>query len=119
MTEPTAPKTDTHSLIASDRVESTAVYNTKRERLGTIQNVMIDKQSGHAEYAVMSFGGFLGIGEDHYPIPWQKLSYDVDAGGYLVDIDRATLEKAPHYAPADRPDFDRIYSTQIGSYYGF
>lgn len=119
MADYTAQKTDDHTLIASDRVEGTAVYGPAKDRLGTVQNIMIDKRSGQAQYAVMSFGGFLGIGEDYYPIPWQKLTYDTDLGGYLVDVDKKSLADAPRYAPRDRPTFDTGYSARIGSYYGF
>ena len=56
---------ETRELIASNKVEGTAVYDLDGERLGTITNFMVDKRSGKAEYAVMQFGGFLGIGADH------------------------------------------------------
>src|SRR5262245_31424834 len=67
---------ETDRLIASDKVEGTAVYNANGERLGSVCNFMVDKRSGQAEYAVMSFGGFLGIGDDYYPLPWKSLTYD-------------------------------------------
>ena len=67
-------------LIASDRVEGTTVYNRQGERLGHISNFMVDKRSGQVRYAVLSFGGFLGMGTDHYPLPWSMLSYDTDRG---------------------------------------
>lgn len=59
---------ETRELIASNKVEGTAVYDMGGERLGTVNNFMVDKRSGKAEYAVMQFGGFLGIGADYYPI---------------------------------------------------
>jgi len=58
-----------HDLIGSDRVEGTNVYRSDGKKIGEIERVMIDKMSGQAAYAVMGFGGFLGMGEDHYPIP--------------------------------------------------
>ncbi len=67
---------ETFSLIGSDKVEGTAVYGAKGERIGSVQRVMIDKISGKVAYAVVSFGGFLGIGEDYYPMPWSQLKYD-------------------------------------------
>ena len=76
------PATDeTDRLIASNKVEGTAVYDPQGERLGSIYNFMVDKRSGRAEYAVLSFGGFLGIGDDYYPLPWQSLNYDTGLGG--------------------------------------
>src|ERR1041384_6041444 len=71
-----------HDLIGSDRVEGTNVYRSDGKKIGEIERVMIDKVSGQAAYAVMGFGGFLGIGEDHYPIPWQRLKYNEKLGGY-------------------------------------
>ena len=89
---------ETAQLIAAGKVGGTPVYNRHAERLGTVEDVMLDKRSGRVAYAVMSFGGFLGIGERYHPLPWSVLHYDVDLGGYLVDLDRDRLEGAPSYA---------------------
>ena len=77
---------ETDRLIASDKVEGTAVYNRAGESLGSVYTVMIDKYSGQVAYAVMSFGGFLGIGERYHPLPWKALTYDTRLGGYVVDV---------------------------------
>ena len=87
----------TGRLIAASQVNGTAVYNTNGDRLGTIDDVMIDKMSGRVVYAVLSFGGFLGIGDRHYPLPWPQLRYDVAYGGYVVNLDKRVLEGAPSY----------------------
>jgi sporulation protein YlmC with PRC-barrel domain len=109
---------ETNRLISSEKVEGTAVYNTRGEKLGSIQHLMIDKFTGHVEYAVMSFGGFLGIGEDYYPLPWRKLTYDTRLSGYCVDLDRTRLEKAPAYTMSNQPDWsDRAYRTRINEYW--
>src|SRR5438309_5058360 len=79
------------NLIGSDKVEGTAVYGADRTKVGSIERVMIDKMSGKVSYAVLSFGGFLGIGDDHYPLPWQSLKYDTSLGGYLVGITESQL----------------------------
>jgi sporulation protein YlmC with PRC-barrel domain len=71
----------TSSLVASDRVEGTAVYDAQGKRIGKIEYLVIDKAGGRIAYAVLSFGGFLGIGASHYPIPWPMLSYDETLGG--------------------------------------
>ena len=76
------------NLIGSDKVEGTAVYSLANDKIGVIERVMIDKLSGKVGYAVLSFGGFLGIGDDHYPIPWAKLTYDETIGGYRTDISK-------------------------------
>lgn len=104
-------------LIASDKVEGTAVYNEDGEKLGHIHNYLVDKISGQAEYAVLQFGGLFGLGADYYPLPWQALTYDVEQGGYVVDLDKETLEDAPRYAD-ETPRFDRSYSEQVYSHYG-
>lgn len=110
--------TSTNDLIASDRVEGTAVYNREDERLGTIENFMVNKRSGQVEYAVMSFGGFLGIGHDHYPLPWKMLNYDPGRGGYVVDLAKELLKDAPRYGKDAEPSYDERYGRSIYDYYG-
>ena len=85
----------TSSLIASDRVEGTAVYDAQGKRIGKVEHLVIDKSGGRVAYAVLSFGGFLGIGANHYPIPWPMLDYDEKLGGYRVDITEEQLKNAP------------------------
>ena len=77
---------ETVSPIGSDKVEGTAVYGADDQKIGTVQRVMLDKVSGKVAYAVVSFGGFLGMGEDYYPMPWPNLKYDTNLGGYRVGI---------------------------------
>ena len=110
---------ETHSLIASDKVEGTAVYNRGGEKLGSIYTLMIDKTSGKVAYAVMSFGGFLGIGDRYHPLPWEVLTYDTRQGGYVVDLDRSMLEGAPTYGTSETPNWsDRRWGQQVHDYYG-
>jgi sporulation protein YlmC with PRC-barrel domain len=107
-------------LIAASKVNGTTVYNTTGEKLGSVYDVMIDKKSGKAEYAIMSFGGFLGIGDSYHPLPWQALTYDETQGGYVVNIDRSRLEGAPSYTAAETPTWsDPAYGRRINDYYGF
>jgi len=114
----TGTPVSTSNVISSERVEGTAVYNTAGDKLGTIDDLMIDKLSGQVQYAVMEFGGFLGIGTDRYPIPWSVLKYDTSQGGYVVPIDKAAIEGAPRYASDSVPDYDDVYSSSINKYYG-
>ena len=79
---------ETDELIASNKVEGTDVYNRQGEHLGTVYNFMVGKRSGQVAYAVMSFGGLLGMGESYHPLPWNALTYDTNQGGYVVDLDR-------------------------------
>lgn len=110
---------DAHELISSRRVEGTPVYNPAGDRLGSIHSVMIEKRSGRVAYAVMAFGGFLGVNEQVHPVPWEMLTYDVDRDGYCVDLTRDTLKNAPsmHLDEADRP-YDRAYDESVSRYYG-
>ncbi len=109
---------ETDRLISSDKVEGTPVYNPKGERLGKVHHLMIDKYTGQVAYAVMSFGGFLGIGEKYNPLPWKMLTYDTRLGGYVVDLDRSKLENAPSYTSADAPNWsDPSYSARIDEYW--
>jgi hypothetical protein len=105
-------------LISSRKVEGTAVYSTDGERLGTIDHVMIGKRSGRVEYAVMDFGGFLGMGESHHPLPWETLEYDTGRGGYVAAIDKNKLREAPSYENGAEPAFDRSYGEMVYGYYG-
>jgi hypothetical protein len=109
---------ETSTLISGQKVAGTDVYNTAGESLGEIHDVMIDKISGHVAYAVMSFGGFLGIGEKYHPLPWAALTYDTDQGGYVVNLSREQLEGAPVYADDAQPRWNREYEQDIHDYYG-
>jgi hypothetical protein len=111
-------KRETGRLIAADKVQGTEVYSPSGEALGAIENVMIDKPSGKVVYAVMSFGGFFGIGKDRRPLPWGMLRYDTDRGGYIADIDERKLQGAPVYQ--DSPDFnweDEQWGRSMHDYY--
>ncbi len=107
-----------HRLIASNRVEGTAVYNRQGEKLGRIERFMVDKSSGRAEYAIMSFGGLFGFGDDHYPLPWNVLDYDPERGGYVVDLDKEKLKSGPRFRAGEEPEFDRAYDRRVFDYYG-
>src|SRR3954471_19712625 len=101
---------ETRDLIASDKVEGTAVYDRNGTKLGTVYNFMVDKRTGQVAYAVMSFGGFLGMGADYHPLPWNQLTYEPAQGGYVVGLTREQLQKAPSYSDPtawDDPDYGR------------
>ena len=83
------------ALVSSDDVVGTAVHSRNGTEIGSIDHVMIDKVSGKIAYAVMGFGGFLGIGEDYHPIPWGALEYDTSLGGFVTDITEEQLQGAP------------------------
>jgi hypothetical protein len=110
---------ETSDLISSEKVDGTAVFNREGERLGTIHHFMVGKRDGKVHCAVMSFGGILGMGESHYPLPWNALEYDTDRDGYVVDLDKDKLKSGPSYAPDTRPTYGPAYIGRVYSYYGF
>ena len=112
------PIDETSRLIASNKVEGTPVYGKDGDRLGTIYNFMVDKRSGQVEYAVMSYGGFLGLGQRYYPLPWRILSYDTREGGYKVDMSDRDLERAPSFDRNSEPNFDTAYGREVYGWYG-
>jgi sporulation protein YlmC with PRC-barrel domain len=110
---------ETGTLISADKVQGTAVYNRANERLGTVDQIMLNKRTGVVAYAVMSFGGFLGIGERYHMLPWRVLTYDVDLGGYCVDLDLDTLKGGPTYSRDELNGFDYDEGARSSdSYYG-
>jgi hypothetical protein len=92
---------ETQRLIASNKVEGAPVYDPKGEQIGTVYNFMVDKLTGQVAYVVMSFGGFLGLGEGYHPLPWRALTYDPGLGGYVIDLDREQLGSALRPGPDD------------------
>jgi sporulation protein YlmC with PRC-barrel domain len=106
-------------LIAAKQVQGTTVYNTGLEKLGSVEDVMIDKATGRIAYAILSFGGFLGIGDRYYPLPWEKLTYNTEVGGYVVDIDREVLEGAPSYTDEAAAGWnDEAWGRGVYTHYG-
>jgi len=92
------PRDETSRLIASTKVEGTPVFNPRGDRIGTIENFMVTKRSGRVEYAVLSFGGFMGLGERYYPLDWDELTYDENLGGYVVQLSREEISQRPSRA---------------------
>ncbi|WP_429816320.1 PRC-barrel domain-containing protein [Ensifer sp. B1-9] len=109
---------ETHDLIASDKVEGTKVYGSDNKHIGSIERVIIEKRSGRVAYAVLGFGGFLGVGEDHYPLPWAKLTYDESLGGYRTDVTRDQVERAPKYRGDEEYDWNEENGRRVYDYYG-
>ncbi|WP_340317149.1 PRC-barrel domain-containing protein [Rhizorhabdus argentea] len=119
---PEAGPDSSQRLILSSRVEGAAVFNESGETIGHVDDLSIERLSGRVIYAIMSFGGFLGIGEKFHPIPWSMLDYDPTRGGYVVPLDRAALQGAPHYGRDELVSLGgpshRGYEEQIFQYYG-
>ncbi|MBR0646137.1 PRC-barrel domain-containing protein [Plastoroseomonas hellenica] len=110
---------ETSSLISSDKVEGTSVYDIQGNDLGTIHSVMIGKVDGKVAYAVLSFGGFLGIGTNYYPVPWKALKYDTHMGGYVTGMTKEQFQGAPSYDPAtDWYSRSAGWPADVDRYYG-
>ena len=111
--------TKPHSLIASDRIEGTAVRRSNGDRIGHIERLMIDKVSGKVSYAILSFGGFLGIGANLVPLPWARMTFSRELDAYQLDISDEELRLAPSFL--DNEDFDwgdRALEADVHRYYG-
>ena len=105
-----------HRLISSEDVHNTDVYDPRANKIGAIDHLMIDKVSGRISYAVMSFGGFMGLGHSHYPIPWNSLKYDTSVEGYVTGITEKQLKDAPAFS--DDSWGDRSWEAAVHKHYG-
>jgi sporulation protein YlmC with PRC-barrel domain len=88
-----------HQCISSEDIQGTEVYGAGGKNIGEIDHLIIDKVSGRVAYAVMSFGGFVGLGHSHYPIPWGALTFDTSLGGFRTNITEEQLRDAPEFGP--------------------
>ncbi len=104
--------------LISARVEDTNVYDRDGKKLGTLYTFHIDRWSGQVEYVVLSFGGFLGLGQSYHPIPFSLLTVNQEKGGYSVTVDRSLLDGSPSYRPDTAPIWDAAYAKRISDYYG-
>jgi sporulation protein YlmC with PRC-barrel domain len=91
----TGAKAPNFTPDTSDRMEGMPVYDARGKRIGKVERLMIDNLTGRIAYAILSFGGFLGIGENHYPIPWSMLTYNEKPDGFQLDITEEQLKNAP------------------------
>ena len=105
-------------LVSADRVEGTVVYNRNHERLGTIAKIYIDKVSGQAEFATLAFGGVLGVGSRRHPLPWQVLTYDPAVEGFVIDLDKTSLDAAPSYDDDRLSGSDVSWAAEVRGHFG-
>lgn len=107
-----------HPLIPADRVNGTDVVNPAGEKLGKIEDVAIEKVSGQVAYAILSFGGLLGIGAKYHPVPWKLLKYDTEQRAYVVPMDKDALETAPMIDESELSGWnDELSREDIHRYY--
>jgi len=106
-------------VLAASTLKGDRVRNTAGEHLGSIDEIMIDLSSGRVAYAVLSFGGFLGIGDKLFAVPWQALRIDEGEHEFVLDVSRESLEKAPGFDKSNWPDMaDSEFGTRIYQHYG-
>lgn len=106
-----------HHLIAGSRIEGASVFSAGGDKLGKIDDLMIDKESGRTVYALMSFGGFLGAGQRYYPLPWSALDYNKAKGAFIVSLTREQIEAGHHVG--DKEIKDEIdWRESVHNYYG-
>jgi len=117
-TDPRVPGSHTR-VIRAAKVQGTAVTNPANENLGSIRDVVLDKLDGSVRYAVLEFGGFLGMGSKLFALPWELLAYDERADAYVIDIDKGVLKRAPGFDTDNWPDMGAVeFDTGLRSYYG-
>jgi sporulation protein YlmC with PRC-barrel domain len=107
------------SILAADTLTGDKVVNRQKEVLGTIEHLMIDVEKGRIAYAVLSFGGFLGMGDKLFAIPWSALRVDTGEEQFILDVDKHLLERAPGFDKAHWPNLaDRTWGAEVCTYYG-
>ena len=115
----TAVGNSTQRVLAAGTLNGDRVTNQANEDLGKIEDIMIDLQSGRVAYAVLSFGGFLGIGDKLFAIPWRSLELDTERHEFLLNVEKSTLENAPGFDKDNWPDFaDETFGRQVHTHYG-
>jgi len=108
-----------HSVLAADTLAGDKVVNRQKENLGTIEHLMIDVEKGRVAYAVLSFGGFLGMGDKLFAIPWSALALDTVEGQFVLDVDKKSLDRAPGFDKAHWPNMaDPTWGAEVSTYYG-
>lgn len=113
-------RTKLQKVLSADAVRGDRVYNPEGEDLGRIEDVMLDLETGSIAYAVLSFGGFLGLGDKHFAIPWQALRLDQERSTVILDVPKDRLKEAPGFERNDPPEFtDRSWGAEIHSHYGY
>jgi sporulation protein YlmC with PRC-barrel domain len=116
MSDPMKQSTDS-ALIAASKVEGKPVFDMAGEKLGTVKELYIDKRSGEVEFAALAFGGVLSMGEKYHPLPWNELDYDTDKDGFVVDLDKETLEASPAYERDRLTGADDAWGGEVRTYY--
>ncbi len=109
----------TRRVLSAGSITGDTVRNQAGEDLGRIEEIMLDVASGDIAYAVLSFGGFLGLGDKLFAVPWNAFELNAENHEFILDVDKATLENAPGFDKDNWPDFaDTSFTSQIHTHYG-
>lgn len=111
---------DSNRLITASRIKDTSVFNSFGDKIGTVADLSIERSTGHVTYALMSFGGFLGIGEKFHPLPWDVLKYHTERNGYVIPLTKEELQGAPSYTSDELTAYggeDATYRDTVRHYY--
>jgi sporulation protein YlmC with PRC-barrel domain len=107
-------------VLPATKIIGAGVRNPVGEDLGKVEELMIDLEGGRITYAILSFGGFLGLGDKLFAIPWQALTLAADEGVYVLNVDRAVLEQAPGFDRKHWPDMSEpTFQTTVYGHYGY
>ena len=115
-------QTDYPRVLSGTKLMGNKVVNTAGEQLGTVKELMIDLDDGLIAYAVLSFGGFLGLGDKLFAIPWEALTFNSDDQTFILDVDKEVLEDAPGFDKDHWPDnakYEAGWLLGVYEYYGY
>jgi len=109
-----------HTIVVKKTILGAKVVNAEREDLGTIEDLVLDSRDDKVAYAILSFGGFLGMGDKHFAIPWQALAFDISQKLAVLNIDKNRLKNAPGFDKDNWPDMTNTeWGVRIHNHYGY
>ena len=121
MEKSTRKAQEMYGVVSASKIIGEAVVNRQDESLGKIHELVIDAKEGHLAYAVLSFGGFMGMGNKYFAMPWKAFEFSNTENKLILNVDKKKLETAPGFdKDAKWPDFaDRTWGDTVHKYYGY
>ena len=115
-----ATTTTISTAISANSLIGAKVENLKNENLGKIEDLVIEPEDARVSFAILSFGGFLGMGEKFFAVPLQAMRASTEDRTFVLDVDKEKLKKAPSFEKDRWPDMhDRAFGTTVYNYYGY
>lgn len=106
-------------LMGANTLIGNDVYSQDEENVGDIKEIMLNTETGDVCYAVLSYGGFLGVGTKLFAVPWEVLTLDTENKRFVLNVDSSALEDAPGFDKDDWPDMaDEIWAEKVHTFYG-